>query len=274
MDRRRRIRLARGGGAALALLLAATVGVLAASMKKGDAKEYNYAVAPAWSPPVAGPSPTTPAPTSPSAVPTTPIRSSAAAVQLPATANFEVAATAGSVTVRSQDLGANLYRVTLAKAPAPVTAKITDSGSNHRLTLVKDVKTTAPPVTILLNARIRWSLRMTAGNTDTTVNLTGARLTSLELAGGAHVFDLSLPPITGTLPLRLTHGMNQLKIKSNDSPVRMTLRIGAGKVIMDGVIFTDTTPGKVITSAGWEDSSHRVDLDAAGGVGTLVVNTD
>jgi hypothetical protein len=193
--------------------------------------------------------------------------------KLPATATFEMAATAGSVTVRSQELGAALYRVTLAKATGPVTAKVSDVGANHRLTLVKDAKTVAPPVTITLNAAVRWNLNLSAGNTETTANLTGSKLAALELAGGAHVFTLALPPATGTLPVRVTHGMNQLKINTNGVPARLSLDDGAGTVVLDGQTNTGNGRGKVIISDDWAAATNRIDLDSVEGLGTLTVDT-
>jgi hypothetical protein len=280
----RRVRLTRGGAVALALLVV-TVGVLTTLIKQAHSRPVSSA-APATSPQAAAALPvpaetvtvapvpaTKPSPPLPPVVP--PAHGATnQAPKRPATATFEVAATAGSVTVRSQDLGSDLYRVTLAKRDAKVAAKVTDTGANHRLTLVKDAGTTAPPVTITLNAGVRWSLKLTAGNSETTVNLTQSKLASLDLAGGAHVFDLALPPVTGTLPLRVTHGMNQLKIKTNGDPVRVTLDAGAGTVVIDGETHTGVKRGTVLTSDGWAAAADRVDVDSVEGVGTLTVDTD
>jgi hypothetical protein len=280
------MRVTPGGAAALALLLVVGA-VLAFFINQATSEPASSVAAPASTPELSvapspvptGPASVAPAPTATSAPPAVPVlppgnAKTSPAPKLPAVGTFEVAATAASVTVRSQDLGADLYRVTLAKSTGPVTAKVGDTGTNHRLTLDKGAETVAPPVTITLNAGIRWSLKLTAGNTETAVNLTQSKLVALELAGGAHVFTLTLPPATGTLPVRVTHGMNQLKINTNRVPVRTTLRVGAGKVILDGVTHTDTKPGKVITSPGWAAATNRIDLDSIEGVGTLTVDTD
>ncbi len=164
------------------------------------------------------------------------------APSLPAAATFEVAAAVSSVTVISR-LGADLYRVTLAQSDEPVGASVSDTAPIHRLTLAKDATTPAPPVTVTLNAAVSWNLKLSGGNTETAANLAGARLAALELAGGAHVFTVTLPPAAGTFPLRITHGMNQLTVNTNGVPVRLTLRTGAGQVVLDGETHTDTKPG-------------------------------
>ncbi|MFD0520778.1 hypothetical protein [Paractinoplanes durhamensis] len=250
-DRRPRLILA--GSVVLALLMVGG-GVLARHIT-----ERNAASATATSPDDAtgSPVPTGPAVIAPEPSVTTssapPSSAPAApppttvAPKLPANGTFDVAASSGSVTVRSQKLGTDLYRVTLGKTTGKVTAKVADSGTNHRLTLVKAASTAAPAITITLNSGVRWSLKLSAGNYDTTANLANSKLAALELAGGAHVFTLTPPPASGTLPLRITHGMNQLKIKTNGVPVRMTLRVGAGRVVLDGVIRNDTTPGRSST---------------------------
>jgi hypothetical protein len=283
-----RLRLTRGTVLAMVLLLV-IAGALGTLVKRARSQP-SRAAAPAISPEASPASPASPVPTgaasvapapTPTARPASPRppilppakAGTTSAPKLPAAATFEVAATAGSVTVRSQNLGADLYRVTLAKATGPVTAKVSDSGGNHRLTLVKDAKTVAPPVTIALNAAVRWSLKLSAGNTETTANLTRSRLAALELAGGAHVFTLALPRATGTLPVRVTHGMNQLKIDTNGVPVRLSLDDGAGKVVLDGETNTGNGRGKVITSDDWAAATNRIDLDSVEGVGTLTVDT-
>jgi hypothetical protein len=162
------------------------------------------------------------------------------------------------------------------RSQAIVDYAVDDIRGNGPIRIVTAHHAAAPdnvPVTITLNAGVRWGLKLTAGNTETTVNLTQSKLVSLELAGGAHVFELALPPVTGNLPLRVTHGMNQLKIKTNGVPVRVRLDVGAGTVIIDGETHTGVKPGTVLTSDGWAGAANRVDLDSVEGVGTLTVDT-
>ncbi|GIM94204.1 hypothetical protein Ato02nite_059970 [Paractinoplanes toevensis] len=277
-----RVRLARGGLLVLALAVVVLVGaVLATAIVRANSEPDTPVAAPVaspWTVPPAASAPVVAAPATtatPSAPPPTKPAEKVAttAPKLPAAASFEVAASDSSVTVRSQNLGADLYRVTLAGGGDAVTPKVAVTGTSHRLTLAKDSGTTAPPVTILLNNRVEWGLKLSAGNTETAADLTESKLSSLELAGGAHLFDLSLPPARGTLRLRITHGMSQLKIRTNGFPVRLTLRVGAGTVVVDGEVDDDPTPGKVLTSDGWADATNRVDVDSVEGVGTLTVNT-
>jgi hypothetical protein len=286
-NRHGRARLTLGGVIAL-ILLVVIGGVLTAMIRQAHAHLKSSAASPQVVPPASVPTggaTIAPVPaTTPSIGPYPSPASSAPSVppvaagkgrvpNLPAAATFEMAATDSSVTVVSRDLGTDLYRVTLAPSDAPVSASVSDTAPNHRLTLVKDPETPAPPVTITLSSAVSWSLKLSGGNTEAAANLTGARLASLELAGGAHIFTLTLPTVTGTFPLRITHGMNQLTINTHGVPVRLTLRTGAGKVILDGETRTDTKPGRVLTSDAFDAATNRVDVDSVEGVGTLIVNT-
>jgi hypothetical protein len=280
------VRLTLGGVIALILLLVIG-GVLTAVIRQAHSHLNSSAASPQTASPAPAPTGGATIAPVPVASPSTaqaaagalpPVGSPAGAgttrvPSLPAAATFEMAATDSSVTVVSRNLGADLYRVTLATSDAPVRAVVSDTSANHRLTLVKDSDAPAPAATIALNSAVRWGLKLSGGNTQTAANLAGARLAALELAGGAHVFTLTLPPAAGTLPLRITHGMNQLTINTNGVPVRLTLRTGAGKVILDGETHTDTKPGRVLASETWPTAANRVDVDSVEGVGTLIVNT-
>jgi hypothetical protein len=279
-----RAHLTLGGAVALAVLLV-VAGVLALMVRQAHTQP-DSAAAPVTVPQASaavpvpirvGPAASTPAAKSASSRAPAPPPANAGTIsapRLPAAATFEVAATAASVTVRSENLGTDLYRVTLAKAAGPVRAKVGDSGANHRLTLVKDPDTAAPPITVTLNAGVRWSLKLSAGNSQTSVNLRDSKLASVELAGGTNTFNLALPAPSGTLPLRVTHGMSKLNVDTHGAPIRVTVDAGTGKVIIDGETRNGPKPGTVLTSDGWANAADRVDLDAVAGLGTLTVDTD
>lgn len=204
------------------------------------------------------------------AAPATPRRTARTTPDRRATATFEVTAPDSSVTVRSGDLGTDLYRVSLAGNDPQVTANV---DADHRLTVVNERGGAAPPVTITLTSAIRWNLKLSAGNSQITADLTRSRLASVELAGGANDFRLALPAASGTLPVRVTRGMNQLTITTNGVPVRATLRSGAGDTVLDGDHRGAAKPGTVLTSGGRPDATDRVDVDVVAGLGRLTLQT-
>jgi len=273
---RSRLRLVLGGALAAALLVI-TGGVLATLVKQAHS-ETTLSGAPEVAPATVE---TVPVPTGAATVAPAP-KSAAPAVtsatravappKPPATAIFELATSMPAVTLHTGDLGADLYRVT-AKDSA-VVPRISVTGNLYRLTLAKKGKPAAAAVDVTLDAGTRWTLRISAGNNDSVLNLSDGRLAAVEMAGGSHDLELRLPKASGSLAVRVTKGANKLKINTAGDPVRLSLRAGVGKVVLDGDTHKGNGPGKVFTSDGFAKAGNRVDLEATAGLGTLVVDTD
>lgn len=284
---RRRWRIAVGGILAAAVLVAA--GVVLDSLIK-QAHETTTTAEPVSPPHSAGtltaplaptgaasvaPASVAPAPSSVSAAPSASIgvaKGPAPLVPLPGTATFELAAGSPSVTLQTRDLGTRLYQATVAKGAAGDPA-IADDGSVHRLTVTHDGKAVAVPLTITLNAKVHWTFRVTGGIKQNVLNLRDSDLTAIELAEGASKTRLTLPPATGTLPVRVTHGVHTLQINPDGTdPVRTQIRAGADKVALLGEVDDGVAKGTVLTSPGFSTATDRIDVIATGGIGTLTVS--
>ena len=190
---------------------------------------------------------------------------------LPATATFELAGVAPAVTLHTRDLGTDLYSVTVAESAA-AEAQISNTGTVYRLALTHNGKAAQAPVDIALNAGVRWTVRLTGGTTKDVLNFGDSHLAAVELAAGATRIDLTLPPASGTLPVRVTKGISELHVRTaQEDPIRLDLRAGAGQVQLDGETRNGIARGVVLRSEGWGDADDRADLQATAGVGTLSV---
>lgn len=190
---------------------------------------------------------------------------------LPATATFELAGVAPAVTLHTRDLGAELYRVTVAEN-ATAEARISNTGTAYRLALTHNGKAAQAPVDITLNSGVRWTVRLTGGTAKDVLDFGDSHLAAVELAAGASRIDLTLPTASGTLPVRVTKGINELRVQTGqEDPIRLDLRAGAGQVQLDGETRDGIARGTVLRSEGWGDADDRVDLQAAAGIGTLAV---
>ncbi len=130
-------------------------------------------------------------------------------------------------------------------------------------------------VTVLLNADIRWSLRISGGVRTGVFDLGAAKVGEVDFAGGATRIDLTLPRPDGTLPIRLSGGVNRFEVVTDQGvPVRVRTRRGAGQVKLDGRTDDGVARGASFLSPHWADSENRIDLDAVAGVGTLRVGRD
>jgi hypothetical protein len=185
-------------------------------------------------------------------------------------ATFELVSNATSVNLRAATLGADLYRITTAKNSAVPQVKSTDAGI--RLFLVDPSKRIDTTVDIVLNSRIRWSLAMTGGVRNSVLNLAGTTVGSVTLNGGATRIDLTLPPPSGTVPVRMAGGANQLQIRTTGAvPARLRIRKGAGKVVFNGQTDNGVPRGATFASPDFAGSGDRIDVDAVAGVGILSV---
>jgi hypothetical protein len=188
------------------------------------------------------------------------------------TASFELVAATTKVTVRSADLGAELYKITSAgdsgTAPSPVLSE-----NRVQLLLSPDGDGASGVVEVVLSSKVTWALRFVGGADEQIVNLTGGRLSSLDLAGGSRRVDLTLPAPTGTVPLRITGAIEDLSIASPaGNPVRVQVDSGAKTVAAGSRTLRDVGPGSTLTPKGWK-VLNRYDVDAAARITLLSVRT-
>jgi hypothetical protein len=115
-------------------------------------------------------------------------------------------------------------------------------------------------------------MRITGGVKAGVFDLGAARVDQVDFAGGAARIDLTLPRPDGTLPIRLSGGVNRFEVSTDRGvPVRVRTRRGAGQVKLDGRTDDGVARGASFLSPDWAGSQNRIDLDAVAGVGTLRV---
>ena len=185
------------------------------------------------------------------------------------TASFELVAATSKATVRTQDLGDDLYKIT-AGDDAGVLPNAVLSEDRVQLHLTGDGDT-AGTVDVVLSSKVRWSLKFTGGADEQIVNLTGGRVAAIDVVGGSRRFELSLPKPTGTVPVRVTGAIEDFSIKSPvGSPVRVQVDSGAKTVAAGEVTLRDVKPGSTLTPKNWK-VANRYDVDAAARVTLLSV---
>jgi len=260
----------------LAALLLAGTGLIGTRLvpyfSASDSTEASTPTQPATTRPSAAATNPAPPPPSPSVSPSTPTTSNtiSAPANARSTQSFELVSNATAVNLRAADIGTDLYRITTPTNSARPQVKATDAGI--RLFLVASAGHTDTTVEILLNSDIRWSLTITGGAKTSVLNLADTTVSSVNLNGGATRIDLTLPRPKGTLPVRMSGGANQLRIRTAGTiPVRVRIRKGAGKVVLNGQTDNGVARGTSFTSRDFAGSTDRIDVDAVAGVGTLTV---
>lgn len=263
---RRRSRRSAVLGVTLAAVLVTGAGVVGLKLAmRGDR-----------APDAAGPALAASAPTAsaPAAAPSAPPKR-ANAVSAPAgdrdKAGFELVSDTVVIDLRAADLDDDLYRIT-TPANGSVLPRVQRAETDVKLFLDATGRRGDAAVTVLLNADVRWRMRISGGVRTGTFDLGAAKVDEVDFAGGATRIDLTLPRPDGTLPIRLSGGVNRFEVSTDEGvPVRVRTRRGAGQVKLDDLTDDGVARGASFLSPDWAGSKNRIDLDAVAGVGTLRV---
>jgi hypothetical protein len=188
-------------------------------------------------------------------------------------ASFEMAAATTKVTVRTQDLGEDLFRITAADESGTVPQPVVNEEGRVELQLSSDGERTSGTVEVLLNAKVTWALRFVGATDEQILDLTGGRVSAVDLAGGSRRVDLTLAKATGTVPIRITGAIDDLSVTSPaGNPVRVQVGGGAKTVTAGKRTLRDVSPGSTLTPKDWA-VPDRYDVDAAARLTLLSVRT-
>jgi DNA-binding MarR family transcriptional regulator len=127
---------------------------------------------------------------------------------------------------------------------------------------------------VSLNTSIPWQIEIRAGASHFSVDLTGMRLESLRVKGGASQATLTLPRPVGTVPVSIGTGASQVTIhRPAGVPTRVHVHKGANQVNLDTQYF-----GAIGGEMHWEDPGYeaahdRIDITISGGASHLVIDT-
>ena len=193
-----------------------------------------------------------------------------AATRIPGdTGTVDVVSGATSVTVRAADLGSERVRASTPDGAgvAPVLGVDGDTVTVH---LVQTGEPGPAAVTVLLDRRVRWQVRMSGGATEETLDLRGVRLSGVDLDAGVTRVELRLPAPDRAVPVTMAGGASVFTLHV-PAGVATGVRVGggAGSTDVDGIRRTGLAGGTVVSTA---TGPQRYDVDAVAGVSSLVLD--
>ncbi|GHJ16304.1 MULTISPECIES: hypothetical protein [unclassified Micromonospora] len=189
-------------------------------------------------------------------------------------ADFELVDGLTSFTLRAADLGDDLYRIG-APDDAGVTPRPRVDGDRVRLRIVENGRAGPAAVEVVLNARLTWRVRLVGGVREQRLDLGAARLVGIELIGGASRTRLRLPPLDGTLTVRMTGGVSDLTVTvPGGPPARVRVASGAGSLAVYDERRAGIAAGDVVSSPGWDRAADRLYLDLVAGANAVSVTAD
>jgi hypothetical protein len=189
-------------------------------------------------------------------------------------ASIDVVSGVTAVTVRSADLGHDLYRISTPTGTGQVPAVSTSSTPAQDPAFAVSLRSTSGPapgqVDILLSSHVTWQVRVTGGATTAKLDLRSSPLSGVELASGISSADVWLPEPGGTVAVAETGGANHLALHAPVRvPVKVTVDGGAGTVTLDGEAHTGVSAGTSYAPNGWDMVTDRYDVRLTGGVSTV-----
>ncbi|MFC7532636.1 hypothetical protein [Actinoplanes sp. GCM10030250] len=185
-------------------------------------------------------------------------------------ATFELLAATDRVKLSIADLGTDLYRISAPEGAGiqPNTALRDD---RLLLDLAREEAGTGGEVEVVLAAKVRWTLRFSGYAAERIVDLSDGRISGIELVGGTRRAEMTLADAVGTVPMKITGGIEELVLRAPaENPVRVRVGGGAGTVTAGARTLRDLPAGSTLTPKDWQ-KTNRYDVDAVSAIAVLKV---
>jgi hypothetical protein len=195
---------------------------------------------------------------------------------------LDVASGVDAMTVRTANLGNHMYEISTVSGIAPV-AHLTEQSrliqlrlTGGKATASSNISGAGTQVNVRLNSRVDWGMRMAAGLASTKLDLSQATLSTVDFAAGVGMVDLTLSAPTGTVPVHVNAGANQLTVHLRPGvAAQVTVLAGLGSMTLDGQTRSGGIPkGVYPLGKGYGQARDRYDIALAAGVSSLVVRRD
>ena len=182
-------------------------------------------------------------------------------------ATVDLVSGATTVTVRAAHLGGADQLRAVTPDGAGVAPVLETGGGTVSVHLVRTGEPGPSAVTVLLDRRVRWQVRISGGATSQLLDLRGARLSGVDLAAGAARIELVLPVPDRAVPIRMAGGATEFTLHVPRG-VATAVRVdgGAADTDVDGVRRTGLAAGTVLATS---TAADRYDVEATAGVSTL-----
>jgi hypothetical protein len=180
--------------------------------------------------------------------------------------------TSAVLHVHSADLGGSLYDI--ATTDRSAVPRMTSDKQAATLELIPTGDDGTVGADIQLNSRVAWTLRLSGGLNEQSVDMQAGGLAGLQLSGGSAHTSILLAAPKGTVPLAVKGPLGDLTVSSRTGvPLRLTATDGAGSAVIDGRSHPALKPGATVTPAGWSKARNRYDLTTTGTVTAALITT-
>ena len=127
---------------------------------------------------------------------------------------------------------------------------------------------------IVLNAAVPWGVEVRGGASEIKADLSGLRLESFEVDGGAGNVELTLPEPSGTVSVRIVGGANNLSVRRPGGvATRLNVGRGASKLVLDSQRLGAVGGETILESGSYTGDTDRYEITVSGGADNVSVLT-
>ena len=194
---------------------------------------------------------------------------------------LDLSAGAAKISVHAGSTGGDLYRATIAAPPdaKPEVTLDSSSGTLHvnlpgRSGFPWDSENSNRSVDLTLNDQLPWVIGLHSGASQTSLDLSGLKVSSATLESGASSVTLALPKPAGTVPVTVSGGAMHLAIqRPAGTPIRVTSSGGASSLDVDGQHFGGIfQEGVHFTSPDYASATDRYDITIESGASSIQIS--
>ncbi|MBM2616663.1 hypothetical protein JIG36_13945 [Actinoplanes sp. LDG1-06] len=128
-------------------------------------------------------------------------------------------------------------------------------------------------VSVVLDERITWTIRMEGGVRRGNFDMAGGSVRDFYFEGGANELGLTLPRQSRQIEIRMAGGVHEWRIGTEgEFAVKVRVRKGAGAISLNGDRDEGIDGGETVRSRGDDDVSGGLAIEAVGGIGSLKVS--
>jgi hypothetical protein len=129
------------------------------------------------------------------------------------------------------------------------------------------------PGAVVVNARVCWRIEFGGGVLRLAADLSGLELDSFEVEGGANRVELTLPPASGIVPVRVLGGASNVAIyRPEGVAARLRVSGGATNLSFDRRRFGVVGDEVDLQTPDYGDACDRYDIAITGGANNLTVD--
>jgi hypothetical protein len=194
---------------------------------------------------------------------------------------LDLSAGASRITVRAGSTAGDLYRATVS-SPSDAKPDVHLEASSETLFVSLPNRSgfhfgdssDHRSIDLTLDDQLPWVVALSSGASTTNLDLTGLKLTSVELSTGASDVRLQLPKPSGTVPVSVSGGAMHLVVKRPaGTPIHVVASGGASSLTIDGHEYGGLFhEGDLFTSTDYPTASDRYSVTIESGASSTTIS--